>query len=55
MIDIIRIKVVREVENTLKSELRRREMVAMGKIFEDLEDAAGKHNTRILFWHVIRC
>ena len=27
-------------------------MVAMDKIAEDLEDAARRHNSKILFWHV---
>jgi len=25
---------------------------AMDKIAEDLEDAAGRHNSKILYWHV---
>ena len=33
-------------------ELRRCEVEAMDKITEDLEDAARRHNNKILYWHV---
>ena len=43
---------VKKVEKALKYELRRCEMEAMDKIAEDLEDAARRHNSKILYWHV---
>ena len=45
-------RIVKKVEKALKSELRRREVEAMDKIAEDLEDTARRHNSRILYWHV---
>ena len=45
---------VKKVENALKSELRRCEVEAMDKIAEDLEDAARRHNSKILYWHVTK-
>ena len=43
---------VKKAEKALKYELRRCEMEAMDKIAEDLEDAARRHNSKILYWHV---
>ena len=43
---------VKKVEKALKYELRRCEVEAMDKIAEDLEDAARRHNSKILYWHV---
>ena len=43
---------VRKVEKALKYELRRCEVEAMDKISEDLEDAARRHNSKMLYWHV---
>ena len=40
---------VKKVEKALKYELRRCEVEAMDKIAEDLEDAAGRHNSKILY------
>ena len=43
---------VKKVEKALKYELGRCEVEAMDKIAEDLEDAARRHNSKILYWHV---
>ena len=43
---------VKKVEKALKCELRRCEVEAMDKIAKDLEDAARRHNSKILYWHV---
>jgi hypothetical protein len=43
---------LKKVEKALKYELRRYEVIAMGKITDDLEDAAIRHNSKILYWHV---
>ena len=43
---------VKKVEKTLKYELRRCEVEAKDKIAEDLQDAARRHNSEILYWHV---
>ena len=43
---------IKKVQKALKYELRRCEMEAMDKITEDLEDAARRHNSKILYWHV---
>ena len=43
---------VKKVEKALKYEIRRCEMEAMDKIAEDLEDAARRHNSKILYRHV---
>jgi len=40
------------VEKTLKYEIRRCEVETMDKIDEDLEDAARRHNSKILYCHV---
>ena len=40
---------VKKVEKALKYELRRCEVEAMDKIAEDLEDAARRHNSKILY------
>ena len=40
------------MEKALEYELKRCELEAMDKIFEDLEDAASWHNSKILYWHV---
>ena len=40
------------MEKALKYELGRCEMEALDKIAEDLEDAARRHNSKILYWHV---
>ena len=40
------------MEKELQYELGRCEVEAMDKIDEDLEDAAGRHNSKILYWHV---
>ena len=40
------------MEKALKYELRRCEVEAMDKFAEDLEDAARRHNSKILYWHV---
>ena len=45
-------KNIKKVEKALKYELRRCEVKAMDKIAEDLEDAARRHNSKILYWHV---
>ena len=36
----------------MKYELRRCEVEDTDKIAEDLEDAARRHNSKILYWHV---
>ena len=41
-----------KVEKALKYKLRRCEVEAMDKIAEDLEDAASRHSTKILYWCV---
>ena len=43
---------VKKVEKVLKYELRRCEVETMDEIAEDLEDAARRHNSKILYWHV---
>ena len=43
---------VKKMEKALKYELRRLQVEAMDKIAEDLEDAARRHNNKILYWHV---
>ena len=43
---------VKKVEKALKYELRRCEVEAMDEIAEDLEDAARRHNSKILYWRV---
>ena len=43
---------VKKVEKALKYELRRCEAENMDKIAEDLEDAARRHNCKILYWLV---
>ena len=43
---------VKKVKKALKYELRRCEVEAMDEIAEDLEDAARRHNSKILYWHV---
>jgi len=43
---------VKKVEKALKYELRRCEVDAMDKIAKDLEDAARRHNNKVLHWHV---
>ena len=43
---------VKQVEKTLKYELRRWKMETMDKIAEDLEDPARQHNSKILYRHV---
>ena len=43
---------VKKVDKALKYELRRCEVEAMDKIAEDLEDAARRHNSKILYWHI---
>ena len=40
------------MEKALKYKLRRCEVEAKDKIAEDLEDAARRHNSKILYWHV---
>ena len=45
-------KNVNKVEKALKYELIRCEVEAMGKIDEDLEDAARWHNSTIVYCHV---
>ena len=42
---------VKKVEKVLKYELSRREMEAIDRVIEDLEDVARQHNNRILYWH----
>ena len=41
----------KKLEKTFKYEPRRCEVKAMGKIAEDLEDAAKRYNVKILYWH----
>ena len=43
---------VKKMEKALKYELRKFEVDAMDKIAEDLENAARRHNNKILYWHV---
>ena len=43
---------IKKVEKTLKYELKRYEVEAMDKIAEHLEDAATRHNCKILYWHI---
>ena len=43
---------INKVQKTLKYELRRREVEAMDKTAEDLEDAVRRHNSKILYWHI---
>ena len=43
---------VKKVEKVLKYELRRWEVEVMDKIAVDLEDAATRYNSKILYWHV---
>ena len=45
-------KNIKKVEKALKYELRRREVEAMNDIAEDLEDAARRHNSKILYYHI---
>ena len=45
-------KNVKKVGKPLKYELRRCEVEAMDEIAGDLEDAARRHNSKILYWHV---
>ena len=42
-------KNIKKVEKALKYELRRREVEAMERIAKNLEDAAKRHNSKILF------
>ena len=43
---------VKEEEKALKYELRRYEVEAMDKTAEDLEDAARRRKSKIMYWHV---
>ena len=43
---------VKEVEKTLKYKIKRWEVEAMDKITEELENAARRHNSKILYWLV---
>ena len=43
---------IKKVKKALKYELKRCEVKAMDKIAEDLEDAARRHNNKILYCHV---
>ena len=43
---------VKKVVKVLEYELRRCGVEAIDKIVEDLEDAAKRHNSKILYWHV---
>ena len=43
---------VKKVEEALKNELRTCKVEAMDKIAEDPEDAARRHNSKMLYWHV---
>ena len=43
---------VKKMEKALKYELGRCEVESMVKIDEDLEDAARRRNSKILYWHV---
>ena len=45
-------RTVKKVEKALKYELRRCDVEAMDKIAEDLEDAAIRHISKILYWCV---
>lgn len=45
-------KKVREIEKTLKKELKKCENDFMDKIAEDLEDAAKRHNLKVMYEHV---
>jgi ATP phosphoribosyltransferase len=40
------------LKKALKYKLTSCEVEAMDKIVKDLEDAARKHNSKILYWHV---
>jgi len=40
---------VKKIEKVLNYELKRCEVEAIDKIFEDLEDAARRHNSKILY------
>ena len=42
------------MEKALNYELNRYEMEVMDKIAEDLEDAARRNNSKILYWHVYK-
>ena len=42
----------KKMEKALKYALRRCEVEAMDKTAEDLEDAAKRHNSKMLYWYV---
>ena len=46
---------VKKVEKASKYKLRRCGVEARDKIADDLEDAARRHNSKILYWHDSDC
>ena len=52
MIDHLKYKECKESGEKLKYKLRRCEVEAMDKIAKDLENAARRHNSKILYWQV---